>query len=76
MGTGMRFSEMRDFDDGGKLASQAYWNALRKLQEAYEVVYGEELEAYGDRPMARFESALGNLKKRLSPGCRTGEART
>lgn len=69
----MRFSEMREFDDGGKLASQAYSNALRKLQQAYEEVYDEELESYGDRPMARFESALNSLKKRLSQDAERGK---
>ncbi len=69
----MRFSEMREFDDGGKLASQAYWNALRKLQHACEEVFGEELETYGDRPMALFESALESLKRRLSQDAEQGK---
>lgn len=62
----MRTGEMREFDDGGKLPSQAYRNALRKLQDACEEVSGEQLEVRGERPMALFESALESLKKRLS----------
>ncbi|MFG1182947.1 TroA family protein [Xanthobacter versatilis] len=62
----MRIAEMREFDDGGKLASQAYRNALRKLQDACEEVFGEQLETQGERAMALFESALESLKNRLS----------
>jgi hypothetical protein len=51
--------------DGGKPASQAYWNALRKLREAWREVFNEELEAHGSRAMETFGSALENLKERL-----------
>jgi hypothetical protein len=52
-------------DGGGKPASQAYWNALRKLQDAWREVFNDELEAHGSRGMERFENAIGSLKQRL-----------
>jgi len=52
-------------DGGGKPASQAYWNALRKLQDAWREVFNDELEAHGSRGMERFEDALDNFKQRL-----------
>jgi len=69
----MRFGKIQEFDDGGKLASQAYWNALRKLQQACEEAFGEALETYGERPMALFESALESLKIRLSQDVERGK---
>lgn len=53
------------FAGGGKPASQAYWNALRKLQDAWREVFSDELEANGSRAMERFEDALDSLKQRL-----------
>lgn len=61
----MRFDETREFDDGGKRASQAYSNALHKLQQASKEIFGEKLKTSGRRPMVRFESALVDLKNRL-----------
>lgn len=58
-------SDHLDSDGGGKPASQAYWNALRKLQDAWREVFNDELEAHGSRAMERFEDALGSLKQRL-----------
>lgn len=54
-----------NLDGGGKPASQAYWNALRKLQDAWREVFHDELEAHGSRGMERFEDALDSLKQRL-----------
>jgi hypothetical protein len=51
--------------NGGKLASQAYWNALRKLRDAWREVFGEELEARGSRAMETYENALETLKARV-----------
>lgn len=61
----MELSELLGSDGGDKPASQAYWNALKKLQDAWREVFHEELEAHGSRAMERFESALGSLKARL-----------
>src|SRR4051812_4369960 len=63
--TSVRHDELRRSDGGGKPASQAYWNALRKLQDAWREVFNEELEAHGNRGMERFENAIHNLKERL-----------
>lgn len=61
----LKQSDHRNLDGGGKPASQAYWNALRKLQDAWREVFNDELEAHGSRAMERFEDALGRLKQRL-----------
>lgn len=60
----MRLEELLE-SNGGKPASQAYWNALRKLRDAWRDVFGEELEAHGSRAMETFESALETLKAKL-----------
>jgi len=57
--------ELLGSDGGGKPASQAYWNALRKLRDAWREVFNEELEAHGSRAMETFENALENFKERL-----------
>lgn len=61
----MRLDELLEPNGGGKPASQAYWNALRKLREAWREIFDDELEADGSRAMEAFESAIENLKKRF-----------
>ena len=61
----MQFYNTQEDVMGGKAASQAYWNALNKLRDAWRDVFGEELEAHGNRAMTTFENALENLKERL-----------
>lgn len=61
----LRIDELLEANSGGKPASQAYWNALRKLRGAWREVFDEELEAHGHRAMETFENALVNLKLRL-----------
>ena len=50
---------------GGKAASQAYWNALRKLQTAWREIFDEELEGNGSRAMEAYENALAAAKSKL-----------
>lgn len=69
----LKHSDHRNFDGGGKPASQAYWNALRKLQDAWREVFDDELEAHGSRAMERFEDALGSLKQRLREDATSGK---
>lgn len=61
----LRLDEQLESNEGGRRASQAYWNALRKLRGAWREVFSEELEAHGVRAMETFENALENLKTRL-----------
>lgn len=61
----MRIDEYTGSGWGGKLASQAYWNALRKLRVVWRDVFDEELEAKGGFAMEAFEDALQNLRERL-----------
>lgn len=49
----------------GKPASKAYWNALRKLRDAWREVFDEELKVTGSRAMESFESAIEKVKTRL-----------
>lgn len=51
--------------DGGKGASQAYWNARTKLRAAWREVFDEDLDGEGSRAMEAFENALENAKRRL-----------
>lgn len=60
----MRLDELLEAN-GGKPASQAYWNALRKLRDAWRDVFGEELDSHGSRAMETYENALETLKVRL-----------
>jgi hypothetical protein len=51
---------------GGKYASQAYWNALNKLRAAWKDVFGEDLPTVGNRAKDAFEQAIDQIKQRLS----------
>ncbi|WP_242095379.1 hypothetical protein [Sphingomonas sp. CROZ-RG-20F-R02-07] len=52
-------------DDGGKGASQAYWNAFSKLREAWREVFDDELAKTGTRGMEAYENALVFIKSKL-----------
>lgn len=52
--------------DGGKPASQAYWNALNKLRVAWKEVFEEDLPTIGNHAMGAFEQALELVKFRLT----------
>lgn len=61
-------------NDGGKAASQAYWNALNMLRDAWRYVLDEELETPpGNRAKEAFENALDQVKKRLNEDAVEGE---
>lgn len=69
----MRLDELLESNGGGKPASQAYWNALRKLRDAWREVFDDELEAHGSRAMETFENALETLKVRLGKDAEGGK---
>lgn len=58
--------------DGGKGASQAYWNAFNKLRDAWREVFDDELEKNGSRGMEAYENALSFIKRKLRDDA-TGE---
>lgn len=60
----MRMVELRG-GDGGRAASQAYWNAFNKLRDAWREVFDDELEKRGSRGMEAYENALSLIKRRL-----------
>ncbi len=54
-----------DPDDGGKKASQAYWNALKILKYAFREATGEELTAGGSSAKQAFQLAVEEIEVRL-----------
>lgn len=60
--------------DGGRNASQAYWNALTKLRMAWKEVFDEDLPTIGNRAKDAFEQAIGQVTQRLKADA-TGERR-
>ena len=52
-------------DGGGKPAAQAYWNALRRLREAWRTVFDEELTTSGSGAKDQYLSAVEEIERRL-----------
>lgn len=51
---------------GGRAASQAYWNALKTLRAAWKDVFDEELPTVGNLAKDAFEQAISQIKQRLA----------
>lgn len=61
----MRADEIFGSENGGKHASQAYWNARRKLLDAWREVSDEELNAGGSTAKQAYENTLAEIKEKL-----------
>lgn len=56
----------RTMAQGGKAASQAYWNALSTLRSAWKEVFNEDIPTEGNLAKGAFEQAISKIKQRLA----------
>jgi hypothetical protein len=61
----LRLDELFD-SQGGKAASQVYWNALKTLRAAWKEVFNEDLPTEGNLAKAAFEQAILQVRQRLA----------
>lgn len=59
-------NDERSSVQGGKAASQAYWNALSTLRSAWKEVFNEDLPTEGNLAKSAFEQAISQIKQRLA----------
>lgn len=60
----MKLDELLE-SQGGRYASQAYWNALKTLRDTWHKLFGEDLPTVGSRAKDAFEQAIAQVEQRL-----------